>query len=81
MAKFKLKRKSFGIANALLGVNNFKAASTGVKALANGGTKNLGLGGKIWEASKGVAKVGLTGTAVGAGIVGAKGGSELLSGG
>jgi hypothetical protein len=85
MARFKLKRKSFGIAGALFGAKNWKAMSSGVKTLADGTTKNLGLGGKAWEATKGLAKSGATlggaGLAVGGAAAYKAGGGDLISGG
>ena len=89
MARFKLKRKSFGIAGTLFGAKNWAAAKSGVKTLADGTTKKLGLGGKAWEATKGLAKSGATlgggalavgGTAAGVGAYKA-GGGDLISGG
>ena len=85
MARFKLKRKSFGIAGALFGAKNWKAMSSGVKTLADGTTKNLGLGGKAWEATKGLAKSGATlgggALAVGGAAAYKAGGGDLISGG
>jgi len=82
MARFKLKRKSFSIAGALFGAKNWKAASSGVKTLADGTTKTLGLGGKAWEATKGLAKTGATGAlAVGGATAYKAGGGDLISGG
>ena len=84
MARFKLKRKTFGV-GALFGANNFKAMASGTKALADGGTKALSGGARAWEGAKGAMKaagtVGAVG-AVGAGAVAHKaGGGDLLSGG
>ena len=85
MAKFKLKRKSFGIAGALFGAKNFQAMKTGVKTLADGGTKNLNMLQRGWEGTKGVAKSTATlgGGALAIGGIGAykAGGGDLLSGG
>lgn len=84
MAKFKLKRKTFGV-GALFGVNNFKAMSSGIKNIAGGGTKQLNMGQRVGEAAKGVLKFGgstLGVGAVGAGVLANKaGGGDLLSGG
>ena len=85
MARFRLKRKTYSIAGALFGAKNFKAMSSGVKALADGGTKNLNGLQRAWEGTKGVAKtagtLGAT-SALGAGAVAYKaGGGDLISGG
>ena len=89
MAKFKLKRKTFGIAGALFGAKNFKAMSSGVKTLADGTTKNLTSMQRVGEFAKGAGKsVGtlaggtLAVGGVGAGVAANKlGGGDLLSGG
>lgn len=89
MARFKLKRKSFGIAGALFGAKNFKAMTSGVKALEGGGTKNLSLLQRGWEGTKGLGKSAATlgGGAlavggIGAGVAADKlGGGDLVSGG
>ena len=85
MARFKLKRKSFGIPGALVGAKNWKAAWSGAKTLADGTTKNLGAGGRILEGFKGAGKtvgtVGLTGAAVAAPIAYTAGGGDFISGG
>ena len=89
MARFKLKRKSFGISGALFGAKNWAAAKSGVKTLADGTTKTLGLGGRSLEAAKGLGKSAATlgggalavgGTAAGVGAYKA-GGGDLISGG
>jgi hypothetical protein len=89
MARFKLKRKSFGIAGALFGAKNWAAAKSGVKTLADGTTKTLGLGGRSLETAKGLGKSAATlgggalaigGTAAGVGAYKA-GGGDLISGG
>ena len=89
MARFRLKRKTFSIAGALFGAKNFKAMTSGVKALAGGGTKNLTAAQRLGEGLKGVGKsaatLGAGALAVGgtaAGVTADKfGGSDFISGG
>lgn len=82
----KLKSKSFGLIGSLFGAKNFKAMSSGIKTLKDGGTKNLTSMQRVGEAVKGAAKSGATlagAGALGAGALAYKvgGGEELLSGG
>ena len=85
MARFKLKRKSFGIAGALFGAKNFKAMTSGVKTLADGGTKNLTAMQRVGEGLKGAGKSAavLGGGTLAIGGAGAykAGGGDLISGG
>jgi phage-related tail protein len=89
MARFRLKRKSFSMAGALFGVKNFKAMTSGVKALGNGGTKNLNVLQRAGEGAKGLAKAGATiggGALAVGGVTGGVaadrlGGGDLISGG
>jgi hypothetical protein len=76
MAKFKLKRKSF----AFLGIGNVaKNWQTAQRAMKMGKTK-AGLLAGTKAIGTGALYAGAP-LAIGAGVVGAKGGSELLSGG
>ena len=85
MAKFKLKRKYFGITGALFGAKNWNAMKSDVKTLADGTTKSLGAGGRIWEGLKGAGKtvgtIGATSAAVAAPFAYKAGGGDLISGG
>ena len=70
MARFILKRKIF-----FVGLGNLANAATGMK-----GAQQLTSAGKAWEATKGITKLGIAGTAVAAPIIAVRWAYDVATG-